>query len=354
MGFDPYLQSTSFEQRIRSLTGFAQRVRTGYYGQGRQVQAPTVTGAITAVGQTISMAVGDNQTKVLGSDKFLPALQIMIEGYAKDDPPMRKMLPIESDVPELLVDLGYSTSGTLHTQAVGDLTLIAYYYLLQIGEYTVKSKQGNTTQTVQFKHEDVTFFKKTKLGQLRCLPKNAPYELILSADSATLKLDNQKNGWKGVCVHQEINGEAIHCPIRALGRRVVHLRQQGAAKSSFLSTFYHEGKKYDVIGEDVSKALKLAATLLEYPEKRGYTHRINRYALAPMRRCQRSGLVGVFGHPNSEDGAMEGRNLQRVHSGTARMLLRGHDYKHETKVQVRQRTWQCISRRDKQVRSLRL
>jgi hypothetical protein len=31
----------------------------------------------------------------------------------------------------------------------------------------------------------------------------------LSADSATLKLDNQKNGWKGVCVHQEKNGEGL-------------------------------------------------------------------------------------------------------------------------------------------------
>jgi hypothetical protein len=49
---------------------FAQRVRTGYYGRGQQVQAPTVTGAITAVGKTISMAIGDNPKKVLGSDKL--------------------------------------------------------------------------------------------------------------------------------------------------------------------------------------------------------------------------------------------------------------------------------------------
>jgi hypothetical protein len=199
MGLDPYLQSTTFEQRIRSLTGFAQQIRTGYYGRGRQVQAATVTSAITAVGQTISMAVGNNPAKILGSDKFLPALQIMIEGYEKADPPTWKMLPIESDVPELLIEMGYSTSGTAHTQAVGDLTLIAFYYLLWIGEYTMKSKRNNTKQTVQFKLEDVTSYKKTKLGQLRCLPKNAPYQLVLSADSATLKLDNQKNGWKG-CV----------------------------------------------------------------------------------------------------------------------------------------------------------
>ena len=49
----------------------------------------------------------------------------------------------------------------------------------------------------------------------------------------------------------------------------MHLRQHKAAKSSFLSTFYHEGKKYDVTGEDISKGLKMAATLLEYPETRG-------------------------------------------------------------------------------------
>jgi hypothetical protein len=55
-------------------------------------------------------------------------------------------------------------------------------------------------QKGQFKLENVTFYKRTRNGQLRCLPKNAPAHLILTADSATLKLDNQKNGWKGVCV----------------------------------------------------------------------------------------------------------------------------------------------------------
>ena len=269
MGFDPYLQSTTFEQRIRCLTGFAQRVRTGYYGRGRQVQAATVTGAITAVGQTISMAVGNNPTKLLGSDKFLPALQIMIEGYDKEDPPTRKMLPIETDVPQLLVDVGYGNTGTSHTKAIGDLTLIAFYFLLRIGEYTVKGRRNNTKQTVQFKLQDVTFYKKTKSGQLRCLPRNVPHQLILSADSATLKLDNQKNGWKGVCIHQEMNGEAMYCPIRALWRQVVHLHKHGAAETCFLSTFYHKGQWCDVMGEDISRSLKMLAMLLEYPETRG-------------------------------------------------------------------------------------
>ena len=120
---------------------------------------------------------------------------------------------MEADMLELQVEMGYGSSGLSQTQAIGDLLLIAFYYLLQIGEYTVKEKRNNSKQTVQFKLEDITFFKKNKLGQLRCLPKNLLDHPILTANSATLKLDNQKNRWKGMCVHQETNRELFNCPI---------------------------------------------------------------------------------------------------------------------------------------------
>jgi hypothetical protein len=125
----------------------------------------------------------------------------MIDGYTKADPPTKKMLPVEADVPKLLVKMGYDKSGLAHSQAVGDLSLIAFYYLLRIGEYTVKGKQNESKQTIQFKMEDVMFFKKNKQGTLVCLPRDAPASLINTVDSATQKLDNQKNRWKGVCVH---------------------------------------------------------------------------------------------------------------------------------------------------------
>jgi hypothetical protein len=131
-------------------------------------------------------------------------------------------IPVKADVSELLIEMGYGKSGSVQAQAVGDLTLIAFYYLLRIGEYTVKRQRNRTKrakkQTVQFKMEDVTFFKTNKKGILWCLPCNAPYSLIMTAESATLKLDNQKNGWKGVCIHQEANGEAFNCPVKAMAR----------------------------------------------------------------------------------------------------------------------------------------
>ena len=41
----------------------------------------------------------------------------------------------------------------------------------------------------------------------------------MSADSAMLKLDNQKNGWKGMCVNHHVNGDPIMCPVWALARQ---------------------------------------------------------------------------------------------------------------------------------------
>jgi hypothetical protein len=148
--------------------------------------------------------------------------------------------------------------------------MIAFYYLLRVGEYTVKGSCNSTKQTVQFKYEDVTFFQKKQMGQLRCLPCNASDELIASADGATLKLDNQKNGWKGVCVYHKTNGDTDHCPVRALGRRYLHFRHHGATPKTFLSAFYNEaGKRCDITNEDITAALKRAATVLDYPIAKG-------------------------------------------------------------------------------------
>ena len=97
------------------------------------------------------------------------------------------------------------------------------------------------------------FFKKNSRGSLRCLPRDASAALIMMADGATLKLDNQKNGWKGVCVYHETNGDRMHCPVRALTRHYIHIRARGADSKTFLSAYYgNAGKRADITNEDVS------------------------------------------------------------------------------------------------------
>jgi hypothetical protein len=265
LGVDPYLQTTHYEHRARVLSGFAARVRTGHYGRGRQIRVGTVISAVTAIGTTISLAKGINPTKMEFSDKFIPRLAQMFQGWRKEDPPIIKKLPVEADIPEFLSALGKSNSTNQLDKAIGDLTLIAFYYLLRVGEYTVKCARNNTKQTVQFRMQDVTFFRRDNLGQLRQLSRLDSDNNITTADSATLKLDNQKNGWKGVCIHQETNGNSYHCPVRALGRRFVHIRKHTADPTVFLSAFFVTNRRFDVTDNDIRKSVKAAAQILHYP-----------------------------------------------------------------------------------------
>ena len=64
--------------------------------------------------------------------------------------------------------MAYQPGTTEHQKATADLTMIAVNYLLHlwVGEYTIKGVQNNTKQTVQFKYEVVSFFKKNGHGLL--------------------------------------------------------------------------------------------------------------------------------------------------------------------------------------------
>ena len=112
------------------------------------------------------MACGENPTKLMGCDKMLPRLQQMYDGWRKEDPPTTKQLPVEADVPEYLATEATRSSGSELDKTIGDLVLVAFYYLLRIGEYTMKGTRNSSKQTVQFKLEDVTFFKKNAGGHL--------------------------------------------------------------------------------------------------------------------------------------------------------------------------------------------
>jgi hypothetical protein len=153
--------------------------------------------------------------------------------------------------------------------AIGDLCLLAYYYLLRVGEYTIKGSRNDSKQTQQFKVEDANFFKKNEQGKLSQLPWDASDEDIMTADSLTLKLDNQKNGWKAVCIHQEANGNVYCCPVRAGGRRVCHIRTNTSDRKTFLSAYFVQGIRHDVKDQDIRENLKWAATELQYPAKKG-------------------------------------------------------------------------------------
>jgi hypothetical protein len=100
-----------------------------------------------------------------------------------------------------------------------------------------------------------------------------------------------------MCVHQEANGEHFKCPVKALAHRILHLWDNGATGKTLLSLFFQINEQYDVCGKDISRVLKMAATLLQYPATQGIPiDRIDTHSL-------RSGGANAFlllGYSNTQ------------------------------------------------------
>ena len=102
------------------------------------------------------------------------------------------------------------------------------------------------------------------------MPQNATDDELLAADGVTLKLTNQKNGYKNACIHHEVNGETHACPVRAVARRVISIRANTSDRETFLAAYWDErGERKNVSDANVRTALKLGATVLRYPVARG-------------------------------------------------------------------------------------
>ena len=84
----------------------------------------------------ITLAHEINPVKLNNSKELVPRLSETLSGFRKVDPPTMKKMPVEVDVPELLAQAGMECNATELTKAVGDLALIAFYYLIRVGEYT--------------------------------------------------------------------------------------------------------------------------------------------------------------------------------------------------------------------------
>ena len=273
---DPELdeRKVPYQVKARALTIFGGAVRKGVYGNCKQVAKATVSTAISAIGTTITMDGTngkDNPVMQSGSKtKFIEPVHRMLQGFGNDDPATTKKLPVDIDVPEFLCDMGCAEHAKPKDCRVGLLCLVAFYFLLRVGEYTSKLRNGQhkTKKTVNFRVCDVTFFKTDENGRLRLLPPDATPEERLSADGATLRLMDQKNGWKNVCIHQQSNGKPLKNPVVALAMIVNDILSFTEDRTTWLSAFQDKGRVQHVVKGDISSALKFAAEKLDYPDDR--------------------------------------------------------------------------------------
>lgn len=277
-GVDPYLFTIKRGEKVPLPTGrrvdllgaFATRVRLGTYrvrkGDRSAVRCATVQVALRAIGTTFELDGLPNPT-YRSEGRYWKKLERQLEDYRRRDPPATPKLAVPVSVVNHLIDAA-ACSKSPKKQAEADMCLIAFYYLLRVGEYTGHRK-SELRRTKQFRACDVTFWDKTHT----IIPNTAPLKRLYQAESATLKIDNQKNGVRGATV----NHTALHlrrCPVRAVARRVHHIMTHSKSNSSpIISTYFDKkGVGKPLQSNHINHAIKNAVKALSL-DKKGFPPR---------------------------------------------------------------------------------
>ena len=264
---DPLLQSTHPLIRDLVLTAFAARVRTGFYGKGRQIRVQGVTDALSAISKTIELA-GLKSPVYRAHNKYTLPVERCVEGWRRQDPPSVPQLALPVLVVNHLADMAYNpTSDTAcpHDQAVADLAQVAFYFLLRVGEYTrprftkINGKLVRATRTVQFHVKDVGFFKKGEI-----IKRRSPLCDLSAADHVTFKITNQKNGRMGETIsHEKLRNNLNHGPIVSAARRIHHILSNGGSEDNLLcDVLAEDGTWKSVTSTDMRTAVRRSVTHL--------------------------------------------------------------------------------------------
>ena len=214
--------------------------------------------AFRSISTTLKLDVKQNPLAD-AQGKYPKAIQQLLEGYRREDPPAQPKLAVPLTVPQYLL----LAAKDQEKQAIADLAIIAFYYLLRVGEYT-RHRVKDKRRTKQFRVKDIAFWHNDELLDPN-LPE--PY-LIAHCTAATLSISNQKNGRRAQTIHQEAI-HLKHCPVRAVIRRVKHILAHTTNQDTIIGTFFTptdpEGKS--ITASKMNKAVKYAVTFLNLDKK---------------------------------------------------------------------------------------
>jgi len=178
----------------------------------------------------------------------------MLASFLKKDPPPHRIKPVPIMVLRHVMATA-SASGCQVNLAAADMIALAFYFLLRPGEYTAKA----TPEAHPFLLRNVQLF----IGPTHRLDLvTAPDHQLQQATFATLTFSNQKNGVKDEVVGHARSGDPLLCPVLALTRRVIHLRQHHAPTSTPLATAYHHQRPTAILPADITQALRVSVALI--------------------------------------------------------------------------------------------
>ena len=126
-------------------------------------------------------------------------LQLQFRCYSRQDPPPSRVKPIPVQFLHRLACVA-AASRDPELQAVADMIIIAFFFLLQPGEYT-----GTKSESSPFRLSDVTF----SVGRTVFDTSTATNNDLAAATFVILTFSTQKNGLRGENISHGATGDTL-------------------------------------------------------------------------------------------------------------------------------------------------
>ena len=140
-------------------------------------------------------------------------LQLQFRCYSRQDPPPSRVNPIPVQFLQRLACVS-AASNDQELQAVTDMIILAFFFLLRPGEYT-----GTKSDSTPFRLSDVIFSVDRTVFDTATATDNE----LAAATFVILMFSTPKKWHTGLTIGHGDTEDPLLCPKEALRRRVMHL-----------------------------------------------------------------------------------------------------------------------------------
>jgi hypothetical protein len=211
IGQHPLLPNTQTPARHLERTllflAFAVALRQGRFHDGKCVRGAEIERALRECAQLmVAQGLEDPRKSDPADHRLARSITTYIASCKTDDPPAQPQQALPSSVIRwIAINMGQSQQP--RTNLTAHLIVLAFFFLLRVGEYTPSREKR---RTIPLRKKDIRLW---RAGTI--LPNDSPLAVLATADAVTICLENQKNGHKNATLHHTSSNDANLNPVKA-------------------------------------------------------------------------------------------------------------------------------------------
>ena len=154
-------------------------------------------------------------------------------------------------------------TGTTRDATAARLIVLAFFFMLRVGEYTPPTNTKRKKRTIELRKKDIRLFRDGIP-----LDSDATWDTLLTANGVAICLENQKNGHKNQTLYHDASTDALLCPVAAARHLIYQIRHQ--SENTPLGTYARHGRAARVRAYTILERVREGA-IADGLESRGYT-----------------------------------------------------------------------------------